>query len=198
MLKSLYLYNSPLEQFTVFYIFNNLAGINIQLTNLAINFILITICIIFFVYNYNNKIYLINNKNIISNFIYNFLKDIFKENVNVNKPYIFPYIYMIFLIILFSNLSGLIPFSFTVTSSIIFTFFFSLSSFININITGFRIHGLKFFNIFLPQGAPAIIVPFLIIIEFISYNAKVFSLAIRLFANMMSGHILLKILAVAN
>jgi len=92
---------------------------------------------------------------------------------------------------------GLIPFSFTLTSSILFTFFFSLSSFINVVILNIRVNNLKFFNTFLPTGTPLEIIPFIILIEFISFNARIFSLAIRLFANIMSGHILLKILATA-
>lgn len=194
----LFLYNSPLEQFIVFNIFNYFSIVGIKITNLALNFLFVTFCIFLLIYNNCHKIYVFNNKYILVSNIYNFLKEIFKENVNIKKPYLFPYVFFIFLIILISNLLGLVPFSFTVTSSIIFTFFFSLSSFININFTGFKVHGIKFFNIFLPSGAPGFIVPFIVIVEFISHNAKVFSLAIRLFANMMSGHILLKILATAG
>jgi len=89
----------------------------------------------------------------------------------------------------------MIPYSFTVTSHIIFTFSLSLSIFIGINIIGIRTHGFKFFNLFLPKGVPLIIVPLLITIEIISYLIKVFTLSIRLFANMTSGHALLKIIA---
>ena len=197
-ITNLFVYNSPLEQFMVFNIFNLFTIEGVKFTNLAMNFLFVCFFIFLFFYNYNKKIYGNNNKNIIINSLYTFIKGIFKENVNLSVPYFFSYIYFIFLIIFFSNLLGLVPFSFTITSSIIFTFFFSVSAFIHINITGFKIHGLKFFNIFLPKGAPTAITPFLVIIEFISYNARVFSLAIRLFANMMSGHILLKILASAT
>lgn len=192
------IYTSPLEQFIVFNVIDWFSIEGVKFTNLAVNFLFVIIFIFILFYNSSNKIYASQNKKIILNDIYNFIKGIFKENINTNKPYIFPYIFFVFLIILFSNLLGLVPFSFTITSSIIFTFFFSISSFININITGFKIHGLKFFNVFLPSGAPTIIAPFLVLIEFVSYNARVFSLAIRLFANMMSGHILLKILAGAT
>jgi ATP synthase subunit 6 len=197
-INNLFVYNSPLEQFIVFNFFNLFKIEGVKLTNLAMNFFFVVIFIVILFYSYNYKIYESNNKNFITTSLYNFIKGIFKENVNLNVPYFFSYIFFVFLIIFSSNLLGLVPFSFTITSSIIFTFFFSIGSFININITGFRIHGLKFFNIFLPKGATVAIAPFLVIIEFISYNARVFSLAIRLFANMMSGHILLKILATAT
>ena len=189
---------SPLEQFTVFNFFNFFSIQNIKLTNLAVNFLFVIFIIFFLMYSFDYKIYGNDRKFTLFNSMYKFIQNIFKENVSTKVPYFFPYIFFIFLVILFSNLVGLIPFSYTITSSILFTFFLSITSFVNIVITGFRLHGLHFFGIFLPKGAPAAIAPFLAIIEFISYNARVFSLAIRLFANMMSGHILLKILATAT
>ena len=93
------------------------------------------------------------------------------------------------------NLLGMVPYTFTVTSHLIVTFSFALGLFIYINLLGFLKNGLLFFVLFLPSGAPLALSPFLIIIELISYIARVFSLSIRLFANLMAGHTLLKILA---
>ena len=117
-----------------------------------------------------------------------------EENLNIRVLVYFPVVFTIFLFILLSNLIGMIPYSYTITSSFVVTLFFSLGFFIGVNIIGVFIHKLKIFNLFLPGGTPAVIVPILIIIEFISYFARILSLAIRLFANMMSGHTLLKIL----
>lgn len=89
----------------------------------------------------------------------------------------------------------MVPYSFTVTSHIIFTFSLALSIFIGINIIGVKTHGFKFFSLFLPKGVPLAIMPLLITIEIVSYIIKVFTLSIRLFANMTSGHTLLKIIA---
>jgi F-type H+-transporting ATPase subunit a len=89
----------------------------------------------------------------------------------------------------------MIPYCFTVTSHIIITFGFGMATFIGINIIAFREHGLHFLSFFVPKEAPAALVPFLVLIEFISYIFRVLSLSIRLFANMMAGHTLLKILA---
>ena len=86
------------------------------------------------------------------------------------------------------------PYSSTVTSHLILTLYFSLAFFIGSNLIGICFHKEAFFVLFLPEGVPLVIVPFLILIEYISYLSRVFSLAIRLFANMLSGHILLKIL----
>jgi F-type H+-transporting ATPase subunit a len=86
-----------------------------------------------------------------------------------------------------------LPFSFTVTSHVIITSFYSFSIFFAINFIAIKRHGLSFFNIFLPKGVPFILSPLVIYIEIISYISRVFSLSIRLFANMMAGHALLSI-----
>ena len=107
----------------------------------------------------------------------------------------FFFIFGIFCLILFSNVLGLWPYTYTVTSHVIFTFVLAFVAFMLINFIGIKKHGFNFFSFFLPSGAPLAIAPFLIVVELISYIARVFSLSIRLFANLMSGHSLLKILA---
>jgi len=99
------------------------------------------------------------------------------------------------LYVLFLNLIGLIPFSFTFTSHIIVTIALSFSFFIGINIFGFKIHGLKMFGLFFPSGTDIFTALLLVPIEIVSYIFRPISLSIRLFANMMAGHVLLKILA---
>jgi ATP synthase subunit 6 len=89
----------------------------------------------------------------------------------------------------------MIPYGFTVTSHIVVTFGLALTMFIGINIIGVKTHGLHLFSLFLPPGAPLIMAPLLVFIEVVSYSFRVVSLSLRLFANMMSGHCLLKILA---
>jgi ATP synthase subunit 6 len=89
----------------------------------------------------------------------------------------------------------MIPYSFTVTSHLIFTLALSIICFFGINFIGLKKHGFEFFGLFLPSGAPLALAPLLVFIELLSYFARVFSLAIRLFANLMSGHTLLKILS---
>jgi F-type H+-transporting ATPase subunit a len=105
------------------------------------------------------------------------------------------FVFSVFCLVLFSNLFGLIPYTYTTTSHILFTFLLAFCAFSLINYVGIRKQGFNFFALFLPTGAPLAIAPFLMIIEIISYTARVFSLSIRLFANLMSGHTLLKILA---
>jgi F-type H+-transporting ATPase subunit a len=117
------------------------------------------------------------------------------ENVKKDGSRYFSVILSIFLFIFFCNLLGMIPYSFTVTSHIVITLAFSMFSFIGINIIGVRTHGFHMLSLFLPGGAPLLLAPLLIPIELVSYSFRLISLALRLFANMMSGHCLLKILA---
>jgi ATP synthase subunit 6 len=94
-----------------------------------------------------------------------------------------------------TNLIGMIPYSFTITSHLFITFSLALTIFIGINIIAIKKHKLHFLGFFLPSGVHIALAPLLVPIEVVSYVARVFSLAIRLFANMMSGHTLLKIIA---
>ena len=117
------------------------------------------------------------------------------ENVKKNGSYFFPMLFTIFSFIFFCNLLGMIPYSFTVTSHIVITLGLAAMAFISINIVGVKTHGIHLLSLFLPSGAPIALAPLLVMIELVSYSFRVVSLALRLFANMMSGHCLLKILA---
>jgi ATP synthase subunit 6 len=103
-------------------------------------------------------------------------------------------LFSIFLFLLFSNILGLIPFAFTTTSHIVVTFGLAFMFFVGINLIGIKHHGLHMLSLFLPAGSPLALAPLLVAIEIVSYSFRVISLALRLFANMMSGHCLLKIL----
>jgi ATP synthase subunit 6 len=109
------------------------------------------------------------------------------------QPY-YPFLVVLFLFLLVLNLVGMIPYTFTVTSHIIVTLALSFTFFFGTNLRAVLDMKWGFFGLFLPSGAPVAIMPFLIVVEVISYFARVASLAIRLFANMMAGHSLLKIL----
>lgn len=126
-------------------------------------------------------------------FVYN---TIVEQNGDTAKAMeYFNVIFTIFLFILFSNLIGLAPFSFTTTSFIIKTFFLSFGLLLSLTFVGLLIQGKHFFDLFVPTGVPEALVPMLVFIEVVSYISRAFSLAIRLFANMMSGHSLLNILS---
>lgn len=123
-----------------------------------------------------------------------FLNQLFLENLLISKNIYFWGLGALFLFILSSNILGLIPFGLTLTSFLFITFFFSVISFFSSVFIAVYSHGFGFFAAFIPSGTPMALKSSLVVIEFISYVARLFSLAIRLFANMMSGHSLLKIL----
>tara|TARA_Y100000741_G_scaffold140679_1_gene106233 strand:- start:613 stop:1131 length:519 start_codon:yes stop_codon:yes gene_type:complete len=108
------------------------------------------------------------------------------------KPY-FSFIFSLFIFVLFCNMVGMLPYSFTVTSHIIVTLAFAMFIFIGVTILGFVIHGFKYLKIFVPSGVPMVLLPIIMIIEIISYLSRPVSLSVRLFANMMAGHTMLKV-----
>jgi len=126
---------------------------------------------------------------------YDFLAGMVREQIgNAGKKY-FPFIFTIFTFVLLSNVIGLVPYSFTPTSHFIITMTLSCTIFIGVTIIGVMKHKLHFLSFFLPPGAPIALAPFLVVIEMISYFFRAISLGVRLFANMLSGHCLVKILA---
>nr|QQO99824.1 ATP synthase subunit 6 [Selaginella nipponica] len=128
--------------------------------------------------------------------IYDFVHTVVKEHLAppAVKQRVFPLIFGTFTFLALANLLGMIPYSVTVTSHFISTLGLACSLFIGISVVGFQTHGLHFFTILLPRGVPPALVPFLVILELISYCFRALSLGIRLFANMMAGHSLVKIL----
>jgi F-type H+-transporting ATPase subunit a len=159
-------------------------------------FILLTF-FLFFIFCFKNfKYYNLNwNINLFSIFD-EFLSTTIIQQLGIKRGQKYSvFLKSFFFIILFSNIFGLIPFSFTITSHLIFTFSLSFSILIGITLLGFSLQGVSFLKLLIPGGAPIFLMPLLIPIEFISYIARCFSLAIRLFANMMSGHTLLNILS---
>jgi F-type H+-transporting ATPase subunit a len=126
--------------------------------------------------------------------MYDFVSGLLKENVgNEGRPY-FPFIFSLFMFILFSNVFGLLPGAFTVTSHIIVTAAMALFVFFGVTIIGIARHGLHFFTYFVPQGAPLWLVPVMIPIEILSYFIRPLSLSVRLFANMVAGHVMLAVI----
>jgi ATP synthase subunit 6 len=103
--------------------------------------------------------------------------------------------YSLFLFIFFANLSGMVPYAFTLTSHLSVTMLLSTTVFAGSTIISCRKYGWQFFSLFFPSGVPLVIALFLIFIETLSYIIRLFSLGIRLFANLMAGHTLIKILS---
>ncbi len=124
---------------------------------------------------------------------YGFVANMIKENVGTEGMRFFPFIFSLFLFILFCNMLGMLPYSFTVTSHLIVTFALAAVVFVMVTAVGFIRHGIGFLKLFVPSGIPVVMVPLLVIIEVISYLTRPVSLSVRLFGNMMAGHTMLKI-----
>jgi F-type H+-transporting ATPase subunit a len=124
---------------------------------------------------------------------YEFIANMVRENVGSEGRKYFPFVFSLFMFILVGNLLGMIPYSFTFTSHIIVTFAMALTVFLLVTIVAFVRHGFHFFTFFFPHGAPIVLAPLLIPIEVLSYLTRPVSLSIRLFANMMAGHTMLKV-----
>jgi F-type H+-transporting ATPase subunit a len=124
---------------------------------------------------------------------YEFIANTVRENVGAEGQRYFPFIFTLFMFILFSNLLGMIPFSFTVTSHIIVTFALAIVVFLGVTAIGFTRHGLGYLRLFVPSGVPLALLPLLVVIEVLSYLIRPVSLSVRLFANMMAGHTMLKV-----
>ena len=131
---------------------------------------------------------------LIAELSYQFIAKMVSDNIGKEGRAYFPLIFSIFMFVLFGNLIGMIPYSFTFTSHIAVTLTMSVVIFLMVTIIAFIKHGFKFFSFFLPAGVPIILSPLMIVIEVISYFTRPFSLCVRLFANMMASHTLLKVI----
>jgi F-type H+-transporting ATPase subunit a len=126
---------------------------------------------------------------------YEFVASMIRSTVGAEGMKFFPLVYSLFMFILFVNLISIIPYTFSVTSQIIITASFALLVFFTVVIYGFYKNGLKFFKIFVPPGVPVYILPLVVTIEIISFLTRPLSHSVRLFANMLAGHITLQVFA---
>ena len=184
--------NSPLDQFEV----TSLLGFNapilgylsINLTNLALYSIIVFALVISLHLMANNETKLLPSKWSISlESLFATISSMVREQIG--KEVYLPFIYSLFFFVLIANLTGNVPYSFTITSSIIVSIGLSVTIFIGVTILGLSIHKTHFFSYFIPSGTPLALVPLLVLIELVSYFARAGSLGIRLFANIMAGEL---------
>ena len=126
---------------------------------------------------------------------YEFVANTIRSTAGNEGMRFFPYVFSLFMFILVVNLIGLIPYAFTVTTHIVITAALSLSVFLTVLVYGFWKNGLHFFNLFVPKGIPIYILPLIVLIEVMSFLSRPISHSVRLFANMLAGHITLKVFA---
>ena len=126
---------------------------------------------------------------------YEFLYGLVTDQVGDEGKRFFPFVFTLFMFVLFGNLLGMLPYAFTFTSHIAVTFALAAMVFVLITVVALMLHGTHFFSYFLPEGAPKALAPLIIVIEIISYLSRPISLSVRLFANMVAGHVMLKVFA---
>lgn len=127
--------------------------------------------------------------------LYKFISGMVRDNVGEKGMGYFPFVFTLFMIVLLGNLLGMIPGSFTFTSHIAVTGILALMIFFVVTIMGFVKHGLHFLQLFCPPGVPLWIAPLIIPIEIISYLSRPVTLSLRLFINMLAGHLMVKVIA---
>ncbi len=187
---------NPMQQFNVHKIGPEIkfGGIDLSFTNSSLFMVLSLIIISVFLYFGTKEKKIIPNKiQLIAEMFYNFIAKMISDTAGSKaKPY-FPFIFSLFMFVLICNMIGMLPYSFTVTSHIIVTLIMALFIFIAVTIIGFAKHGFKYLSLFVPKGVPVVLLPLITVIEIISYLSRPVSLSVRLFANMMAGHTMLKV-----
>lgn len=188
---------SPLTQFKVKTLIPiHIGGVDLSFTNASLFMVLSAVAIIaFLAIGLRKKSLIPGRMQSLVEMAYELVSGMLQENAGSEGKRYFPFVFSLFLFVLFGNLLGMIPYAFTFTSQIILTFGLATIVFVAVTAIGFIRHGLKFFKFFLPEGAPLFMAPILIPIEVISYLSRPVSLSVRLFANMMAGHTMLKVFA---
>lgn len=192
------LLTSPLEQFEIYTLLPlRIGSFDISFTNASL-FMLITAGLVILLHQLitvDGKGYLVPSRwQYILESIFSLNLQMLEETVGEEGRKFLPLVFSLFTFILISNLCGLIPYSYTVNSHLIVTLTFALAIWIGKLVIGASRHGVKLLGMFVPDGVPFLMIPFFIIIEVVGFVIPIISLSVRLFANLMSGHILLKVL----
>jgi len=189
--------HSPLSQFEIHSIVDlNVAGQNISFTNSSVAMVItVTFITLFLTLTVNKKSLVPSRMQIISESIYSFIAQLLQDTVGEDGKKYFPFVFSLFVFVLIGNMVGMIPYNFTFTSHIIVTFALAAVIFIGVTIIALIKHKMHFFSFFVIPGLPFYMLPLLIPIEIISYLSRPISLSVRLFANMLAGHTLLKVFA---
>lgn len=189
--------HNPLEQFHIKPLIPiHIGGIDASFTNSAAFMVVAVICIsALMILSVRSRALVPGRWQLLAEMSYSFIAKMLTDTVGKEgRPY-FPFIFSTFMFVLFGNMLGMLPYSFTYTSHLAVTFALAAFIFVAVTVIAIAKHGMKFFSFFLPHGVPIAMAPLLIPIEIISYLSRPVSLSVRLFANMMAGHTLLKVVA---
>ena len=189
--------HSPLAQFQIHPLGGpiQIGGLDVSFTNSALWMVIAVAAITAFMLLGTRKQAIVPGRwQSLCEGMYDFISNLLKENVGNEGRKYFPFVFSLFMFILFCNVIGLLPGAFTVTSHIIVTAAMALFVFVMVTVIGIIRHGLHFFTYFVPQSAPMWLVPVMIPIEVLSYFIRPLSLSVRLFANMVAGHVMLAVI----
>ena len=189
--------HSPLEQFEITpFVHFEVGSVDLAFTNSSLAMVItIAVITLFLTLSVNTRSIIPSRVQLISELSYGFIAQLLKDTVGEQGRKYFPFVFTIFMFVLIGNMVGMLPYSFTFTSHIIVTFALAAIVFIGVTILGFAKHGMHFFSFFVIPGLPWYMLPLLIPIEVISYLSRPISLSVRLFANMLAGHTLIKVFA---
>ena len=188
--------SNPMHQFEVYSIGPEiiLGPVNLSFTNSSLFMAISSATIMLLLFFGTKKKSIIPSKiQLVAEMSYSFVAKMISDTAGANAKPFFPFIFTLFMFVLFCNMIGMLPYSFTVTSHIIVTFVLAAAVFVSVTVIGFIKHGIKYLELFVPKGVPIALLPLIIIIEIISYLSRPVSLSVRLFANMMAGHTMLKV-----
>ncbi len=189
--------SSPLEQFVIQrWVPAEIGGVDVSFTNSATFMVAaVVLASALMILSVRRRAMVPSRWQLLAELSYSFIAKMLSDTVGKEgRPY-FPFVFTLFMFVLFGNFLGMLPYSFTFTSHLAVTFTLAAFIFIAVTLIAVFKHGMKFFSFFLPHGVPIAMAPLLIPIEIISYLSRPVSLSVRLFANMMAGHTLLKVVA---
>lgn len=187
----------PIKQFVIKPIIPlEIGGADVSFTNSAMWMVAgVLLSTFFLTYFMRHKSLVPGRGQVIAEMLYEFVANMIRENIGSKGRQYFPLIFSLFIIVLMGNLLGMIPYAFTYTSHIIVTMALALMVFFIVIVVGVIRNGFQFFSLFIPPGVPMWLYPIIVPLEVMSFLARPVTLAVRLFANMMAGHLILKVFA---
>jgi F-type H+-transporting ATPase subunit a len=188
---------SPIDQFKIKPLAHfEIAGIDVSFTNSSLMMVAVVAAVTLFVVGGSRKSAVVPGRwQMMVEIFYDFIAGMIRDNVGKEGKAYFPFIFTLFMFILGLNLAGMIPYAFTTTSHIAFNFAIAAFIFLGVTVIGFAKHGIGYMKLFAPAGVPFWLLPLIFVIELISYCTRPISLSVRLFANMLAGHIMVKVFA---
>ncbi|MEM8551409.1 MAG: F0F1 ATP synthase subunit A [Pseudomonadota bacterium] len=187
----------PVKQFEVKALLPiEVGGVDLSFTNVSLFMVVTIACVMALMLLPTSRRALVPSRwQNVAEMCYEFAGNMLRSSAGTGGMRFFPLVFTLFMFILIANLLGMFPYFYTVTSQLIVTFFLAMVVILTVIIAGIRSHGLGWFKVFVPSGVPGYIVPLVSTIEVISFLSRPVSLSVRLFANMLAGHIMLKVFA---